>query len=341
MAHVLVTGGAGYIGSHTVIALAQAGHEVTVVDDLRRSTERIVAGVEEILGRPLRLFRVDIADEQGLGSAFDGIAPVDAVVHFAAYKSVKESVLHPTRYYRNNIGGTAVLVDTMRAYGCGRIVFSSSCTVYGQPDRLPVDESSPILPATSPYGYSKQVCEQLLDDALRAASLTSVVSLRYFNPAGAHPSALIGELPIGVPDNLVPFITQTAAGWRERLETFGSDYATPDGTAVRDYLHVVDLAEAHVAAVGAVLEGPGGLHVYNLGTGEGVSVRQILDAFEAATGLRLPVVVSGRRPGDVEQVWADPSKAARELGWRTTRSLRDIMASAWAWQQTLGDRPLS
>lgn len=340
MAHIVVTGGAGYIGSHTVVSLVEAGHDVTVIDDLRRSSERIVAGIEAILGRGVPLVRADVADDAAIVRSLSTGAPVDVVVHFAAYKSVKESVQHPIRYYRNNISATAALLDAMVSLGCGRIVFSSSCTVYGQPRELPVTEGSPIVAAASPYGYSKQVCEQMLIDSLRGeAGLSHAISLRYFNPAGAHPSALIGELPIGVPDNLVPFITQSAAGWRGPVEIFGTDYTTPDGTAIRDYLHVVDLAEAHVAAVASILQCEPGFDTFNLGTGRGVSVREMLAAFESATGTTPATVLGPRRPGDIEQVWSSCQKAADGLGWRAERTLVDIMSSAWAWQQALGPRP--
>jgi UDP-glucose 4-epimerase len=336
MARVLVTGGAGYIGSHTVVALTEAGHDVVILDDLRRSTERIVAGIAKILDHTQDVIDADIADTDTIIAALKDRPPIDAVVHFAAYKSVKESVVDPLAYYRNNIGGTAALIDALRQCGVTKLVFSSSCTVYGQPEVLPVTEQSPTVMAASPYGYSKQVCEQMIVDCVAANVLTDAISLRYFNPAGAHESALIGELPIGVPDNLVPFITQTAAEWRPKLQIFGSDYNTPDGTAIRDYLHVMDLAEAHVAAVEALLRGPAGLRVYNLGMGKGVSVKEMVTAFEEATGVKLPHEYAPRRPGDIEQTWSSCDKAERELGWKTKRSLNDIMSSAWAWQQTLG-----
>ncbi len=340
MARVVVTGGAGYIGSHTVVALAQAGHDVTIVDDLRRSHARMLDGIAAIVGRPVPHVSVDVCDAAAVSTALGWSGPVDVVVHFAAYKSVRESVEHPTRYFANNIGGTTALVDAMATLGCERMVFSSSCTVYGQPEALPIAEDAPIAPAASPYGFTKQACERLLADACGSGDLGSAISLRYFNPAGAHESARIGELPLGVPDNLVPFITQTAAGWRRRLAIFGSDYPTRDGTAIRDYLHVMDLAEAHVAAVAAVVgDSPAGMRAYNLGMGCGVSVREMVDAFCAVTGAEVPVVVSPRRPGDVTEVWADPSRAAAELGWVARRPLESILASAWAWQQTLGPVP--
>ncbi len=343
MARVLVSGGAGYIGAHTVVALHEAGHDVVIVDDLRRTNQRVVDGIAKLVGTSLPLLRVDVADEAALLAGLASQAPFDVAVHFAAYKSVRESVDNPALYYANNVGGTATLLSVMRKLSVHRLVFSSSCTVYGQPDVLPVTELSPIVVAASPYGFTKQVCEQMICDEVASSSseaLTNGLSLRYFNPAGAHPSALIGEFPFGVPDNLVPFITQTAAGWRPRLSIFGDDYNTPDGTAVRDYLHVCDLADAHVAAVDWILAAEPGVEVVNLGMGHGVSVRQAIDAFETATGVTIPVVMAPRRPGDVEQVWSSCAKAAELLGWRATRSLSDMMSSAWAWQQTLGAQSL-
>lgn len=338
-AHIVVTGGAGYIGSHAVIALHTAGYRVTIFDDLRRSNPHVLDGIAAILGERATLVPVDICDEAALVAAFTRSGPIDAVIHFAAYKSVRESVADPLLYYRNNVGGTVSLISAMAQVGCRRLVFSSSCTVYGQPDTLPVSESSPMKAAASPYGASKQMCERILSDAQAGdgdRSLSHVVSLRYFNPAGAHPSALIGELPVGTPDNLVPYITQTAAGWRKTLRVFGSDYATPDGTAIRDYLHVMDLAEAHVAAVALALRASPSLHEINLGTGIGVSVLQAVTAFERATGVTVPVEMAPRRPGDIEQIWSSGTRAADLLGWRTTRSIDEIMASAWAWQTRLG-----
>jgi UDP-glucose 4-epimerase len=338
MARVLVTGGAGYIGSHTVLALSEAGHEVVIVDDMRRTSESIVDGLTVLLGHIPTVLRVDIADRDALLAAVRSCGVFDAVVHFAAYKSVRESVEHPIRYYTNNVGGTASLLEVMAEIKVHRLVFSSSCTVYGQPDVLPVTESSPIVPAASPYGFSKQICEQMIKDDLVSGSytaLTHALSLRYFNPAGAHPSALIGEVPFGVPDNLVPFITQTAAGHRDRLSIFGDDYSTPDGTAIRDYLHVCDLADAHVSAVSYLLTADRGMDVVNLGMGRGISVREAIDTFQSATGVTVPVSMAPRRSGDVEQVWSSCAKAKTLLGWETTRSLADMMTSAWAWQQHL------
>lgn len=340
--HIVVTGGAGYIGSHSVVALHTAGYRVTIFDDLRRSLPQVLDGIAAILGEPATLIPVDICDDAALDAAFAQCGPVDAVIHFAAYKSVRESVADPIIYYRNNVGGTVSLIGAMARAGCRRLVFSSSCTVYGQPDTLPVTEASPMKTAASPYGASKQMCERILSDVQAgegSTSLSHVVSLRYFNPAGAHPSALIGELPAGTPDNLIPYITQTAAGWRKTLRVFGSDYPTPDGTAIRDYLHVMDLAEAHVAAVALALRASPGLEEINLGTGIGVSVLQAVAAFERATGVTVPIEMAPRRPGDIEQIWSSGTRAADTLGWRTVRSIDEMMSSAWAWQTRLGSTP--
>jgi UDP-glucose 4-epimerase len=340
--HIVVTGGAGYIGSHAVVALDEAGYRVTIVDDLRRSHPRMLDGLARILGHPPTVLTVDITDELALTAALGSCGRYDAVIHCAAYKSVRESVADPLAYYRNNVGGTVSLLAAMQHTGCRRIVFSSSCTVYGQPDVLPVSESSPLRGAASPYGTTKQVCERLLQDAHASAGpghLSHVVSLRYFNPAGAHATALIGELPSGPPESLVPFITQSAAGWCGPLRVFGSDYSTRDGTAVRDYLHVVDLAEAHVAAVKRALDSDPGVQVFNLGTGTGVTVLEAVTAFESATGVTVRMEMAPRRPGDVEQIWSASDRASTVLGWRTTRSVQDIMGSAWAWQRSLGAAP--
>jgi UDP-glucose 4-epimerase len=333
--NILVTGGAGFIGSHTVVALVEAGHQVTIVDDLSRSDQRMLSGIAAIAGADVPFAHANVGDTAALRETFDRSGPFDAVVHLAAYKSVRESVEFPLRYHRNNVGGLVSLLEVMQEHSCRSMVFSSSCTVYGEPEAPPVTETTPMKPAASPYGATKQMCERILEDCLAASALDTVVSLRYFNPAGAHPSARIGEIPFGVPDNLVPYITQTAAGLRPRLQIFGSDYDTPDGTPVRDYLHVMDLAEAHVAAVEKAHKGPKGLHVYNLGVGRGTSVLEVVAAFQAATGIAIPYDLAPRRPGDVERIWSSCEKANRELGWTATRSLEDLLASAWAWQKTL------
>ena len=340
MSRLLITGGFGYIGSHTLVELMQAGfHDLVVVDDLRRSDELMVTGVATITGITVVHERRDVTDPVALAQIFSTHGPIDAVLHFAAYKSVRESVAHPLRYFRNNVVGMVSLLEAMQAYGCSRLLFSSSCTVYGQADALPVTESAPERRAQSPYGATKQMGERMMADAM-GELLTHAVSLRYFNPAGAHASALIGDLESGEPDSLVPYITQTAAGWRPHLRVFGSDYNTPDGTPVRDYLHVVDLARAHVAAVRYLLEGPQSREVINLGSGHGYSVLDAIGAFEHATGITIAYEMAPRRAGDVEQIWSSGDKALSMLGWRTEHTLEEIMASAWAWQQTQ-PKPLS
>ena len=340
MTRLLITGGFGYIGSHTLVELMQAGfHDLVVADDLRRSNELMVTGVTTITGITAVHERIDVTDPVALAQIFSTHGPIDAVLHFAAYKSVRESVAHPLRYFHNNVVGMVSLLQAMQVHGCKRLLFSSSCTVYGQAEELPVTESTPERRAQSPYGATKQMGERIMADAMGEV-LTHAVSLRYFNPAGAHPSALIGDLELGVPDSLVPYITQTAAGWRPHLRVFGSDYHTPDGTPVRDYLHVVDLARAHVAAVRHLLDGPPGREVINLGSGHGHSVLDAINAFERATGITVGYEMAPRRAGDVEQIWSSGDKALALLGWHTEHTLEEIMASAWAWQQTQ-PKPLS
>jgi UDP-glucose 4-epimerase len=332
---ILVTGGTGYIGSHTVVELQQAGCEVLIVDDLSNSDIGVLDGIERITGRRPEFERFNLQDRERLERFFSSRGPVDAVIHFAASKSVAESVREPLAYYRNNLVSLLNLLDGMRASRTARIVFSSSCTVYGQPDRLPVTEEAPFRKASSPYGNTKRICEEILRDAAAADGALRCIALRYFNPTGAHPSALIGELPSGVPDNLVPYITQTASGVREELRVFGGDYSTPDGSCIRDYIHVVDLALAHVAAVRRLLQDRGRrpFEYFNIGTGRGFSVLEVVRAFEKVSGRKLRHRIVERRPGDIEQVWADTSLANRELGWKAERSLEEMLASAWAWEQ--------
>lgn len=333
---ILVTGGAGFIGSHTVVALHEAGCRPVVVDDLRNSRPEVLQGLERILGEPIEFWPVDCGDDHAMKPVFE--APVDGVIHFAADKAVGESVSQPEKYFDNNIGGTARLMAQLREHGVEQLVFSSSCTVYGEAEQLPVSEETPIQPATSPYGYTKQACESLLRSAHHAASGSlGVAILRYFNPIGAHPSAEIGELPMGPPANLVPFLTQSVAGKRGPLTIFGDDYPTPDGTCIRDYLHVCDLAEAHVEALRWLQEKRGQLDVFNLGTGQGSSVKDVVSAFERATGESVPFSIGPRRPGDVTAIYADASKAASALGWRTRRDLETCLADAWRWECRLGD----
>jgi UDP-glucose 4-epimerase len=330
---ILVTGGAGYIGSHTVAALHQAGYRCVIVDNLSRTELRMLEALGQITGEDLPFYPIDCTDPAALASVFRAHPDIAGVIHFAAYKAVGESVEIPTTYYRNNIGSTAVLLDVMREHGVQQLVFSSSCTVYGEPERIPVDEHAPILPAQSPYGYTKQVCEQLIRDESAARPELRASLLRYFNPIGAHPSALLGELPLGKPNNLIPFLTQAVAGWREPLTLFGDDYPTPDGTCIRDYIHVMDLAEAHVAALKHLPTA--GWDVFNLGTGKGHSVKEVVSTFEAVNGLPVPHRIGPRRAGDVIAIYADPSKAQAAWGWSTKRQLGEALRDAWRWQQQL------
>lgn len=332
---ILVTGGAGFIGSHTVVALVEAGYTPVVVDDLRNSRESVLDGLAAIIGYRPEFHAVDCGDAKAMQPVF--AAPVHGAIHFAADKAVGESVRHPEQYFSNNIGATARLTAQLRSHGVRHLVFSSSCTVYGEAKDLPVNEAAPIQPAASPYGFTKQACEsQLRYSHAAAEGRLGVALLRYFNPIGAHPSALIGELPIGTPANLVPFLTQSVAGIRPELTVFGADYPTEDGTCIRDYLHVCDLAEAHVAALKWLETQPGACDVFNLGTGKGSSVKEVISAFSEATGRAVPHRFGDRRPGDVTAIFADADKAARVLGWRTCRSLQECLADAWRWQEALG-----
>jgi UDP-glucose 4-epimerase len=327
---ILVTGGAGYIGSHTVVLLLEAGHEVVVVDSLANSKVAVLDRVAELTGHRADFHEVDLVDAESLDSVFERTGP-DAVIHFAGFKAVGESVSQPLRYYRNNLAGSLNLLESMALHGCQTLVFSSSCTVYGPEPDLPLREGSPTS-ATNPYGWTKVMIEQILEDLHRADDGWRIASLRYFNPVGAHPSGRIGEDPLGVPNNLLPFICQVAVGRRERLEVFGDDYPTPDGTCVRDYIHVVDLANGHLAALQRILE-KGGHHRWNLGTGQGHSVLEVVAAFERSTGISIPHDIVGRRPGDVAAAYADPTLANEELGWRADKTLDAICADAWRWQR--------
>jgi UDP-glucose 4-epimerase len=328
---VLVTGGAGFIGSHTVVELLNAGHTVAVVDNLCNSSEESLRRAAEITGRPVAFHRADIRDRAALDAVFRAEGPVDAVIHFAALKAVGESVRIPLAYYGNNITGTITLCEAMAAAGCTNLVFSSSSTVYGEPASVPVREDFPTPGATNPYGWSKLMMEQVFRDVQRAAPAWNIILLRYFNPIGAHASGRIGEDPAGIPNNLLPFVAQVAVGRRPALTVFGNDYPTPDGTGIRDYIHVVDLALGHLKALDRLAARPG-LAVYNLGTGRGASVLEVVAAFERASGKRIPYTVQPRRPGDVAESWADPSKAQRELGWKAERDLRTMCEDAWRWQ---------
>lgn len=326
---ILVTGGAGYIGSHTCVVLLEAGHDVTVIDNLCNSSAIALERVQELAGRSLRFVHGDIRSRDDLERAFAG--GIDAVIHFAALKAVGESCEQPLAYFDNNIGGTITLMQAMQAHGVERLVFSSSATVYGEPDSVPVREDAPLR-VTNPYGRTKLVMEQLIGDWCAARPDASAVLLRYFNPVGAHPSGCIGEDPRGVPNNLMPYIAQVAVGRRERLQVFGNDYPTPDGTGVRDYIHVVDLAEAHVRAVDYAA-GRTGCEVFNLGTGRGYSVLEVVKAFEAASGCDVPLEIVARRAGDVAELTADPYKANAELGWIAECGIDRMCADACCWQQ--------
>jgi UDP-glucose 4-epimerase len=331
---VLLTGGAGYIGSHTAVELIQQGFDVVVLDDFSRSEKRMVDGIEKITGRNVACYQGSCTDERFLDTVFSK-ENFDSVIHFAAYKSVNESVQQPLLYYQNNVGSMTALLKAMEKFHVNQIIFSSSCTVYGEPDRIPVDESAPFKKAESPYGATKQMCERILEDCIQANQPLRSVSLRYFNPVGAHPSALIGELPIGTPSNLVPYVTQTAAGIRQKLTVFGNDYNTPDGSCMRDFIHVVDLAKAHVMALQKVVALENRNEVFNLGTGIGVTVLDLVKRFIKTTGIPLNYEVGPRRAGDVEKIYADPAKAANILGWRTQLSLEDSLLHAWQWEKQI------
>ena len=332
---ILVTGGTGYIGSHTAVELIEEGFDVVIIDNLYNSEADVVENIQKITGVKPLLEVLDLCDQEKLDRFIQKHRDISAVIHFAAYKAVGESVIKPLEYYRNNLLSLVNLLDVMKHYGIHDLVFSSSCTVYGQPEKLPVNENSPLQPATSPYGNTKQIGESIIRDMTVADKNTKAISLRYFNPIGAHPSALIGELPRGVPENLVPFITQTGYGLRDELKVFGDDYNTPDGSCVRDYLHVVDLAKAHVVAVKRLIEGhnKANYEVFNLGTGNGVSVLEAIKSFERITGVKVKYKVVGRRAGDIEKIWADPSYANKELGWKTLSSLDEYMKTAWDWEK--------
>lgn len=334
---ILVTGGAGFIGSHTVVELIEAGFEPVIVDDFSNSRRAVLDGLAAICDRPLRAHALDCGDRAALGRVFEAEAPIAGVIHFAASKAVNESLAKPLLYYRNNLGGLLTVVETMLAHGVRDLVFSSSCTVYGQPEKLPVTESTPIAKASSVYGATKQICEQILMDTVASGAALRATLLRYFNPIGAHPSARIGELPLGEPANLAPIILQSAAGLRGPVTIFGDDWSTPDGTCIRDYIHVLDLARAHVKSLDFMASRPAEpmVEVLNVGTGRGTSVREALDAFERATGQKVRSVVGPRRGGDIEQIWACVDKSSSVLGWRAERSLDDAMRDAWRWQKTL------
>ena len=335
---ILVTGGTGFIGSHTTVELQNAGYNVVIVDNLSNSNENVVDGIEKITGQRPVFEKADCCDMEAMERIFTKYPDIEGIIHFAASKAVGESVEKPLKYYRNNIVSLVNLLELMPKHGVKGIIFSSSCTVYGQPDpeNLPVTEDAPIKPAESPYGNTKQINEEIIRDTIKSGSPIKAILLRYFNPIGSHPTAIIGELPNGVPMNLIPFVTQTAIGIREQLKVFGNDYNTPDGTCIRDYIYVVDLAKAHVKAMERVLDTDSEqLEVFKVGTGNGLSTKQVVDAFEKATGVKLNWAYAPRRAGDIEQVWANPEKANKVLGWKAETPLEDIMKSAWKWQQKL------
>ena len=339
MARILVTGGAGYIGSHTVVELMHKGYDVVIVDNFSNSSADVLDGVAAIVGSRPAFEQVDCNDAAAMDAVFAKYPDILGVIHFAASKAVNESVAQPLMYYRNNIISLVTVLEQMKRHNVHNIVFSSSCTVYGQPaaEYLPVDENAPIQKALSPYGNTKQINEDIIRDEAHADAQLRATILRYFNPIGAHPSALIGELPNGVPQNLLPFVTQTAVGLRQELKVFGNDYNTSDGSCIRDYIYVVDLAKAHVKAVERMLSGKADeqVEVFNLGTGRGLSVLEILNTFMQVTGVNIPYQIVGRREGDIEQLWANPDKANTVLGWKADTPIEEVLLSAWKWEQKI------
>lgn len=336
MKKILVTGGLGYIGSHTVVELQNSGHQVIIIDNLSNSSIDVLEGITNITKTPPAFERLDLRIKADVADFFKRNSDIAGIIHFAASKAVGESVENPLLYYENNINTLVYLLQECNAHGINNFIFSSSCTVYGEPDSLPITEDAPVKEATSPYGNTKQISEEILRDACAVSSLKSI-ALRYFNPIGAHETAEIGELPIGVPQNLVPFITQTAAGLRKELSVFGNDYPTPDGSCIRDYIHVVDLAKAHVIALQRLLsnENYSQFEVFNLGTGRGSSVLEVVNAFEKTTGQKLDYKIVGRRAGDVISVYADTKKANEILGWKTEKTMEDALQSAWKWEKKI------
>ena len=334
---ILVTGGTGYIGSHTSVELINEGYEVVIIDNLHNSDADVADRIAKITGVKPGLEIFDLCDKERLTDFFETNPGIAAIIHFAAYKAVGESVRKPLEYYHNNLVSLLNLLDLMGRYSVTNMVFSSSCTVYGQPEKLPVAEDSPLQPAASPYGNTKKIGEEIIRDATLTGNNIRAISLRYFNPIGAHPTSLIGEIPKGIPENLVPYMTQTGIGLRDELKVFGNDYNTPDGSCIRDYLHVCDLANAHLVAVKRLIENSNkkNFEVFNLGTGKGVSVFEAIDSFERISGQKLNYRIMGRREGDIEKIWADPSFANSELGWKTRYSLDDAMRSAWEWEKKI------
>ena len=333
MSKVLVTGGLGFIGSHTVVELQNDGFEVVIIDNLSNSKIEVLDGIAKITGKKPEFYLFDLLEKEKVHQFFKNNV-IDGVIHFAASKAVGESVEKPLLYYENNLGSLLNVLNAMLENGSNNFIFSSSCTVYGQADELPITENAPLKPAESPYGNTKKVSEDILQDSTKATGLKAI-ALRYFNPIGAHPSAEIGELPIGVPQNLIPYVTQTAAGIRQQLSVYGDDYPTPDGTPIRDYIHVVDLAKAHIAALKRLLndENKSQIEFFNVGTGKGSSVLEVIHAFEKATGKKLNYKIVGRRAGDITAAYADTTLVKRELGWKTELSLEDALRDAWKWQK--------
>jgi UDP-glucose 4-epimerase len=337
---ILVTGGTGYIGSHTTVELQNSGYEVVIIDNLSNSNADVIDNIKKVSGICPAFEKLDCLDFAALNTLFTKHTDIKAIIHFAASKAVGESVQKPLLYYRNNLVSLINLLELMPKYSVEGIVYSSSCTVYGQPDELPVAEQSPIKKAESPYGNTKQINEEIIYDVVASGMPIHAILLRYFNPIGAHPTALLGELPNGVPQNLVPFLTQTAIGIREKLNVFGNDYNTPDGSCIRDFIHVVDLAKAHVKAIERILQKKqkAQVEVFNIGTGRGLSVLELIHAFEKATGVKLNYQIVARRPGDIEKVWANPDYANHELGWKAETGIEDTLRSAWNWQLKLQER---
>ncbi len=333
---ILVTGGAGYIGSHTVVELHRAGYTPIVIDNFSNSEKSAILGIESIIGSKIKVYEGDCNDWEFLNNVLKIEGKVEGVIHFAAYKAVGESVQNPLKYYQNNVGSLVLVLEMMKHHHIENFVFSSSCTVYGIPDVLPVTEQTPIKKAESPYGNTKQICEDIITDVVKSGANIKSMLLRYFNPIGAHSSSKIGELPLGVPSNLVPFVTQTAAGLRDKLTIFGDDYATKDGSNVRDFIHVVDLAKAHVKSLLHLdKQAIGFLDTINAGTGQGNSVLEVVETFEKVTGEKLNYEIGPRRAGDVPEIYADVTKANQDLGWKTELSLSDALKDAWNWEKTL------
>jgi UDP-glucose 4-epimerase len=335
---ILVTGGTGFIGSHTVVELQNNGYDVVIVDNLSNSKVEVLEQIKEITGILPKFEEFDLTDKQKVKEFFLKYSKLEAIIHFAASKAVGESVEKPLMYYNNNLNSLMNIMECMIEYNVPNLVFSSSCTVYGQPDKLPVTEQTPRKEAESPYGNTKSICEDIIRDTLKAYPQLKGIALRYFNPIGAHETAKIGELPLGVPNNLIPFLTQTVAGIRPQLSVFGDDYNTPDGSAIRDYIHVVDLAKAHVVAIERLLneKNKENCEYFNVGTGRGVSVLEIIESFERATGEKVPHKIVERRPGDIEQIYADTTFANEELGWKAESTLDETLLSAWKWQKNIG-----